>query len=228
MKFFRVDESVDEKVDELLKIIRLRMNGDVSYLMEQRGMHYRKNYGVSLGHLREMASLYLGHTELATRLWYLEIRETMLLATFIVRPEDLEVQTCLEWSRLITTSELVEHASLQLFSRVPEVQHIVIQLLKENQEYAVATALYTAAWATRNGSYVESIDPEWLESEVWTHRIPTVLEQRGLAVFVRQQLRLKGLDEGAKWLKWIQNQSKFNLKWLEEEVQGEMDFFERQ
>jgi len=228
MKFFRVDMSVDEKVDELLKIIRLRMNGEVSALMEQRGIHYRLNYGVSLSHLREMATPYLGNTQLASRLWFLEIRETMLLASIIVQPSDLEVKTCLEWSRLITTSELVEHASLQLFSKVPEVQQLVHQLLTQKKEYAVATALFTAAWATRNGTYHDIIEPQWLEKEVWSYRVPTALEQRGLAVFVRQQLRLKGLREGSKWLQWIQHQSLLNLKWLEEEVQSEMEFFERQ
>jgi 3-methyladenine DNA glycosylase AlkD len=226
MKFFRVDESVDEKVDELLKIIRLRMNGDVSSLMEQRGIHYRMNYGVSLGHLREMATPYMGNNQLASRLWFLEIRETMLLASIIVQPSDLEVKTCLEWSRLITTPELVEHASLQLFSKVPDVQLLVHQLFKEEHEYAVATALFTAAWATRNGTYHEIVEPQWLEKELWSLRVPTALEQRGLAVFVRQQLRMRGLNEGAKWMKWIQTQTLLNLKWLEEEVRSEIEFLE--
>jgi polyhydroxyalkanoate synthesis regulator protein len=56
--------------------------------------------------------------------------------------------------------------------------------------------------------------------------VPTALEQRGLAVFVRQQLRMRGLNEGAKWMKWIQTQTLLNLKWLEEEVRSEIEFLE--
>ena len=63
------------------------MNGETSQQMTARGIKYRKNYGISIPHIKEIAKAYSFTPQECERLWMMEIRETMLLAA-ILMPED--------------------------------------------------------------------------------------------------------------------------------------------
>ena len=83
MKFFTYNETIDEQLKMILRRVRKLMNGEVAAQLQSAGLKYKKLFGVSLVHLRQLSQEYQPDNELAERLWHREIRETMILATMI-------------------------------------------------------------------------------------------------------------------------------------------------
>ena len=87
MKFLLTNPKIDQQIAEIKRKIRLSMNGITSESMESGGIVYKKNFGVAIPRLREIAREYNPDHDLAQRLWMLKIRETMILATLLEEPE---------------------------------------------------------------------------------------------------------------------------------------------
>ena len=83
MKYTLVNPKLEAQITEIRRKIRLSMNGIVSGQMTEKGIHYKKNYGVSIPRIKEIASTYPPSHDLAQRLWNLQIRETMIMATLL-------------------------------------------------------------------------------------------------------------------------------------------------
>lgn len=94
------------------------MNGIVSDLMAENGITYKKNYGVSITRLREIASNYQQNHDLAQRLWNLQIRETMILATLLEPAEKFSNQLANQWAKSFNQIEIIEQVCMNLLSKV--------------------------------------------------------------------------------------------------------------
>lgn len=57
-----------------------RMDGEVATQMRKRGINYEINWGVTRGHLEELARMVEPSIELASYLWHRPVRELKLLA----------------------------------------------------------------------------------------------------------------------------------------------------
>ena len=119
MKYTLVNPKLEAQITEIKSKIRLSMNGIVSDQMTQNGILYKKNYGVSIPRIKEIALMYPPNHELAQRLWNLHIRETMILATLLEPVETFDFQQAQQMAVSFNQIEIIEQACMNLFCKLP-------------------------------------------------------------------------------------------------------------
>lgn len=144
-KFTLYDQDVDRKVSEIKRLIFLSMNGVVSESIEQKGVFYKKNFGVSLYRLKQIAERFEKDHLLASCLWNLRYRETMILAVFLQPVDGFSLQKADEWSKEIQTLELAVIASKNLFSKTTFAEEFATKKLEEAANLQIAIGLLTLA-----------------------------------------------------------------------------------
>ena len=110
---------LDAQIGEIKLKIRLSMNGIVSGQMTQSGIIYKKNYGVSIPRIREIASMYPPNHDLALRLWNLQIHETMIMATLLEPVDTCTREFANKWVGSFNQIEIVEQSCMNLFCKLP-------------------------------------------------------------------------------------------------------------
>ena len=130
MNFYLLNPVLDKQIAEIRRSIRLAMNGDVSEKMAEYGIVYKRNYGVSIPGLREIAKMYAKNLDLARRLWALKIRETMILATLLADENRFSLENAFEWLADCSQMELVEQLCMNLFCRLPYANILCVELAK--------------------------------------------------------------------------------------------------
>jgi hypothetical protein len=149
MKFFPVDPNVDRNIEFLMRQIRHFKDGETAELIEKSGAHYPVNYGVSIVHLRKLAENIPVNTGLARRLWFRQIRETMIIATMLVDYSRMEVKELNEWGKMLNTIELSEQMGRNFFV-APEVPSEVLTVwLKSERFYMKYAAAMGIGWRLR-------------------------------------------------------------------------------
>ena len=108
MKVFIENQEIESQIKQVLKLIKLRMNGETSGQMANMGIKYKLNFGVSSVHIKEIATTITPSLDLSERLWYRQSRECMLLALYTVPKDELTAEKCTEWMSLIDNIELIE------------------------------------------------------------------------------------------------------------------------
>jgi len=108
-----------EKLQEIRKLLRLRMNGEVSTTMRKKGLDYKINFGLDAMSLRALAKSYNPEVSLAEDLWKESSREGKILATmlypqhlFTKEKADLWIDDCVifEMAEQLTFN-LLQHQS---------------------------------------------------------------------------------------------------------------------
>lgn len=115
MDFILDNQETEKKFQQLIKVIRLRQSGEVAAAMNESGISYKMNWGVSLLDLREIAQSYEADHLLALKLWNKQWRETMILATLIDNPEEVTEEQMDFWTKSFENSEIAEQASTNLW-----------------------------------------------------------------------------------------------------------------
>lgn len=115
MEFILDNNETEQQYQALLKTIKLRKSGEVADSMNQQGMNYKLNWGVSILDLREIAKLYNRNHLLALKLWNKQWRETMILATLLDNPDEVTEEQMDFWTKSIVNPELAEQASANLW-----------------------------------------------------------------------------------------------------------------
>jgi len=146
MKFFIDNQEVGRQVENVFKKVRLHMNGETSRQMGERGIVYRTNYGVGIPHLKEIAQQLPVSYELAERLWFSEIRETMILAAMIVPHEEMNLVKCREWAQLITNRDLVERTAPFLFGKLDCAAALAKEWIESGEDWLIHLGCYTLGW----------------------------------------------------------------------------------
>lgn len=149
-KFLLYDEKTDRKVAEIKRLIFLSMNGVVSESIERKGVFYKKNFGVSLYRLKQIAEKFEKDALLAAQLWNLHYRETMILAVFLQPIDKFSLEKAMEWSNEIQTLELAEIASKYLFSKVIFSENFATKKLADEASLQLAIGFLTLAEIVEN------------------------------------------------------------------------------
>lgn len=139
MKYFIENQELENQIKEIRKKIRLSMNGVVSDAMKDYGFSYKQNFGVQIPRLKEIASSYTPHHNLAQRLWALKIRETMILASLLQPAESFSLQNANEWIESIDNIELAEQACMNLFAKLPFAKVWSSELRSSNSQWKQIT-----------------------------------------------------------------------------------------
>ena len=119
MKYLLATPVLDAQIAEIKRKIMLSMNGIVSEQMTKSGISYKKNYGVTIPRIKEIAVGYPSNHDLAQRLWTLQIRETMIMATLLEPLDKFTSQNAREWISQFNQIEIVEQANMNLFCKLP-------------------------------------------------------------------------------------------------------------
>jgi hypothetical protein len=115
MEFILDNKETEQKFQQLLQIIKSRKNGEVSDLMNQKGINYKLNWGVSLIELRQIAKTVEPDHILALKLWNKQWRETLILATLLDNPNEVSEEQMDFWTKTIENTEIAEQASANLW-----------------------------------------------------------------------------------------------------------------
>ena len=144
MKYCLSTPLLDTQITEIRLKIRLSMNGIVSEQMNQKGIVYKKNYGVSIPRIKEIAATYTPNHDLAQRLWLLQIRETMILATLLEPTEKFTLQNAQEWILQFNQIEIVEQTCMNLFCKLNFANTLTCQLIQSDNIWMLITGFILA------------------------------------------------------------------------------------
>ncbi len=145
MKYFPINQEIEDEIKIIKKEIYLSMNGISSENMEKNGILYKQNFGVSWIRIKEIAKLHKQNLHLAERLWFMDIRETKLLATLIAPAEEMRIEHTDEWIKEIKTVQEAEIAAMCLFSKLDYSIGFFMKNITQSNELILLTILHTAA-----------------------------------------------------------------------------------
>lgn len=145
MKFYISNTELDAQIAEIRLTIRLSMNGIVSDQMTNNGIKYKKNYGVSIPRIKEIAKKYTPNHDLAQRLWSLQIRETMILATLLEPADKFSTELALQWAESFNQIEIIEQTCMNLFSKLTFATTLATDLIQMENLWKQITGYTLAA-----------------------------------------------------------------------------------
>lgn len=224
MKFFLQDD-ISDKIDQIIKRLNKLMDGNVSAQMKDRGLEYKLNYGASLLWLRGLSEEYRYDNHLATRLWLRQIRETMLLATFIADAETMTQEQIEDWSKGLKHNEIAEQLGFNLLWKLNFLDKLAVDWLTSDNGYK-QSAIWVglAVFVQRGGDVQDALLNKYLQAmeESFTSTGSFALRVQGR--FLRALCR-KNSDFLNKVEQFVQKISANpNCALLVEEVKTEIEF----
>lgn len=114
-----------QKVIEIFAKLKVEMNGAVTEAMQERGVSYGLNYGVSAITVKRAVKDYAPDHSLALALWRQQIREMKLAAIFVDNPQEVTAHQMEQWIDESKTIELAGQCAAQLFWRSPDAAQVV-------------------------------------------------------------------------------------------------------
>ncbi len=126
------------------------MNGEVSEQMKTAGIVYKKNYGVTIPVIRDIAKSYAPDADLANRLWMLGERETMILATLLYPTDKLTVENAQKHILQLDKMELVEQISMNLLNKLPFATSLCIWCVNSPKLWIRITGLMLSVRIYKN------------------------------------------------------------------------------
>jgi 3-methyladenine DNA glycosylase AlkD len=130
-------------VSTLLAALRREMNGAVVADMESRGLHYGRNYGVSLHTVRTAAQELAPNHDFAKYMWKQPVRELKLAAVAVADPSETSLEEVEFWLSGVDNVELAENVGSYLFSRTSFVRQIAENYTGSDNPLWVYTAILT-------------------------------------------------------------------------------------
>lgn len=145
MKYLLLTPQIETQIAEIKSKIRLSMNGVVADSMINAGINYKKNFGVSVPRIKELAAAYTPSVDLAQGLWAQKIRETMLMAALLMPKDKFTVEMANNWVTEINHTELAEQLSMQLFAQTPIAPDLCSQWVTADSKWIRVTGFMLAA-----------------------------------------------------------------------------------
>jgi 3-methyladenine DNA glycosylase AlkD len=144
MKFLVTNPELDGKIAEIRHTIRLSMNGIVSDQMTNNGIIYKQNYGVSIPRIKEITKKYTPNHDLAQRLWLLQIRETMIMATLLEPTDKFTPELAQEWVNSFNQIEIIEQTCMNLFCKLSFATKLAVEWTKSEKIWIQITGFILA------------------------------------------------------------------------------------
>jgi|GEM_PF-456442 DNA alkylation repair enzyme. len=135
-----------QQLQEIKRMIYLKMNGVTVEQMVRSGVCYPKNYGVSLPEIKQLSGRYAKNSALAQALWREKIRETMLLATFLCPTTGFDEGQADKWVENVTTLELAENISRNLLCHFAFIGAKAEEWVKSDSIWKCAVGFFCAAF----------------------------------------------------------------------------------
>jgi len=224
MKLYFTTEYIDATITEIKQKLKLSMNGVTSDQMKSAGIHYRINYGVSIPRIKEIARDYQPNHDLAQRLWFLGIRETMILATILQPAETFNKNIAIEWISNFNQPEIVEQTCMNLLSKLPYWSELSMESIQSENRWIQVTGFTLAA---RNYQQLTDTDIHFMLKKS-VELLPTneFHLYKSIALFLSRLTR-KGEEISAQITQKLAllPQNEVSVKYVTEQVMQEINFF---
>lgn len=145
IKYVLTNPELDAQIAEIRRKIRLSMNGIVSEKMTQNGIVYKSNYGVAIPRIKEIAADYVSNHDLAQRLWMLQIRETMIMATLLQPLDKFTPLIAREWVEQFNQIEIIEQATMNLFCKLSFADSLCLEWIQSDNIWVQITGFILVA-----------------------------------------------------------------------------------
>ena len=119
-------DNLHETTKKIKQSLRLAMNGIVSAHQRRQGLNYRINFGVEIPRLKDIAREYEKSEELATALWQENIRESKLLAIFLL-PQENHAELAPKWIAEAPFTEIADHLAMNILCKLPNAAEKALQ-----------------------------------------------------------------------------------------------------
>lgn len=111
------------------------MNGVASTSMREHGLEYKLNFGVSILKIKEIATGYTPHNQLAETLWLEGTRELKILATLLYPVDEFSQDIAQRWVTQIPNQEIRELLCMNLLQKLSYGEDIAHEwATSENQD----------------------------------------------------------------------------------------------
>lgn len=144
------EKSHYEQIKEIKYKLRLAMNGEISQSMNEKGMQYQTNWGLTIPQLKEIASGYSENFELASALWEEEVRECKILSVMIQPLSGFTPHMADHRVRSVEYPDLVEILSFFLFRRLSFASWISFKWIADEDDLIQYCGYLTLAHLFRN------------------------------------------------------------------------------
>ncbi len=111
------DAKSEQQFRQILTQIPLVKNGETVAQMKERGLIYKVNWGASIISLREIAMKHESNHLLALKLWNKQWRETMILASMLDIPSEVNEEQMDYWTKSLESPEIAEILNTFLWSK---------------------------------------------------------------------------------------------------------------
>lgn len=129
-----MDEQTNERLKEIKRAFRLKMDGAASRSMREKGLDYKLNWGVGLPELKAMAKEYGKDYDLAIALWKEDIRECKILATLMMPPERMLPEVVDIWMEQTPSQEIAEWAAVNLYQHLDYAPMLAFKWISGDKE----------------------------------------------------------------------------------------------
>lgn len=129
-----MDEQTNERLKEIKRSFRLKMDGAASRSMREKGLDYKLNWGVGLPELKAMAKEYGKDYDLAIALWKEDIRECKILATLMMPPERMLPEVVDIWMEQTPSQEIAEWAAANLYQHLDYAPMLAFKWISSDKE----------------------------------------------------------------------------------------------
>ena len=129
-----MDEQTNERLKEIKRSFRLKMDGAASRSMREKGLDYKLNWGVGLPELKAMAKEYGKDYDLAIALWKEDIRECKILATLMMPPERMLPEVVDIWMEQTPSQEIAEWAAVNLYQPLDYAPMLAFKWISSDKE----------------------------------------------------------------------------------------------
>ncbi|MDY6147848.1 MAG: hypothetical protein SPI35_02365 [Porphyromonas sp.] len=138
---------IEQQMRDIRGQLRTRMDGIVSTYMRTNGANYSMNWGLTLPHIKEIATSFTPSIPLAMELYHSQVRELRILSTLLLPPEKLSFPMIDYLVEHTNNTEMIRMLAFNLLSRkeasptainwaIKELSHIYTQ--EQEQRWAVA------------------------------------------------------------------------------------------
>lgn len=153
--FVMKDMNATARMAELLRRLKVEMNGAVVGGMESRGIVYPLSYGVSVPTIRAVAADFAPDHGLALLLYRQQVRELRLAALTVADPALVTPDTLPFWAAGVVNSEVAEHLGAVLLSRSGAVAAAMRGWLDGGEPLLRHCAVVAALKAMQRGAAVD-------------------------------------------------------------------------
>ena len=140
-----------ESIRGIKKEFRLFMNGVTSAHLRKSGMNYNIIFGVDIPHLKEIAGKFPKETTLAKELWRENIRESKLLAIYLL-PQESYAQVADEWIAECRYTENADHLAQNILCHLTDACTKALQWVRLDEGLFRYCGFMTLAHCFRQGA----------------------------------------------------------------------------